>query len=123
MLCFYCVATIFIVLILFFSSLTLLIMGIFAKFAAAIVAIPDPIMGGMTTFLYSSVLVSGLAIVAKVNFNRRNRFIFTASMALGYVNISSCWRFIYILTESTDSVLHWFLPGSHTYLKRTITKV
>ena len=98
-------------------------MGIFAKFAAAIVAIPDPIMGGMTTFLYSSVLVSGLAIVAKVNFNRRNRFIFTASMALGYVNISSCWRFIYILTESTDSVLHWFLPGSHTYLKRTITKV
>ncbi|KAJ5433297.1 uncharacterized protein N7458_012453 [Penicillium daleae] len=62
----------------------LIIAGIFAKFAAAIVAIPNPVMGGMKTFLFSSVVISGQAIVSKVPFNRRNRFILTASMALGY---------------------------------------
>ena len=61
----------------------MIIAGIFSKFAAAIISIPDPVMGGMTTFLFSSVLVSGLAIVNKVSLNRRNRFILTASMALG----------------------------------------
>ncbi|KAF3396199.1 Uric acid-xanthine permease [Penicillium rolfsii] len=62
----------------------LIIAGIFAKFAAAIVAIPNPVMGGMKTFLFASVVISGQAIVSKVPFNRRNRFILTASMALGY---------------------------------------
>jgi len=76
-------ADLFLSFFLFFLSLFLIIAGIFAKFAAAIVAIPDPVMGGMTTFLFSSVLVSGLAIVAKIPFNRRNRFILTASLALG----------------------------------------
>ncbi|GLI79796.1 hypothetical protein PoHVEF18_008137 [Penicillium ochrochloron] len=64
--------------------LILIIAGIFAKFAAAIVAIPNPVMGGMKTFLFASVVISGQAIVSKVPFNRRNRFILTASMALGY---------------------------------------
>ncbi|KAL2862672.1 nucleobase:cation symporter-2 family protein [Aspergillus lucknowensis] len=62
----------------------LIIAGIFAKFAAAIVAIPNPVMGGMKTFLFASVVISGQAIVAKAPFTRRNRFILTASMALGY---------------------------------------
>ncbi|KAL4783716.1 permease family-domain-containing protein [Aspergillus varians] len=64
--------------------LILIVAGIFAKFAAAIVAIPDSVMGGMKTFLFASVVISGQAIVAKAPFNRRNRFILTASMALGY---------------------------------------
>lgn len=33
------------------SSCFLIIMGIFAKFAAALVAIPSAVLGGMTTFL------------------------------------------------------------------------
>lgn len=63
----------------------LVVMGIFAKFAAALVAIPASVIGGMTTFLFTSVAVSGIAIIAKgVPFNRRNRFILTAGLALGY---------------------------------------
>jgi xanthine/uracil permease len=39
----------------------------------------------MTTFHFTSVSVSGTAIIAKgVPFNRRNRFILTAGLALGY---------------------------------------
>ncbi|KAI0179083.1 Xanthine/uracil permease [Hypoxylon sp. FL1284] len=63
----------------------LIIMGIFAKFAAALVAIPSPVLGGMTTFLFCAVAVSGIAIIARgVPFNRRNRFILTAGLAIGY---------------------------------------
>ncbi|KAI6255879.1 hypothetical protein MCOR29_007980 [Pyricularia oryzae] len=69
----------------YFCCLFLIIMGVFAKFAAALVAIPAPVLGGMTTFLFSSVAVSGIAIITKgVPFNRRNRFILTAGLALGY---------------------------------------
>ncbi|XTI94704.1 Xanthine/uracil permease [Cenococcum geophilum] len=62
----------------------LIIMGVFAKFAAALVAIPAPVLGGMTTFLFCAVAVSGMAIVSRVPFTRRTRFILTASLAVGY---------------------------------------
>ncbi|KAK4231929.1 putative uric acid-xanthine permease [Podospora fimiseda] len=63
----------------------LVIMGVFAKFAASLVAIPSPVLGGMTTFLFTAVAVSGMAIITKgMVFNRRNRFILTAGLALGY---------------------------------------
>ncbi|EOO00770.1 putative purine permease protein [Phaeoacremonium minimum UCRPA7] len=63
----------------------LIIMGVFAKFAAALVAIPSAVLGGMTTFLFCAVAVSGIAIITRgVPFNRRNRFILTAGLALGY---------------------------------------
>ncbi|KAL2024986.1 hypothetical protein VTK56DRAFT_3685 [Thermocarpiscus australiensis] len=69
--------------------LFLITMGIFTKFAAALVAIPAPVLGGMTTFLFCSVAVSGMAIVARgvavaVPFTRRSRFILAAGLALGY---------------------------------------
>ncbi|KKZ60373.1 purine permease [[Emmonsia] crescens] len=61
----------------------LVIMGIFSKFAAALVAIPSAVLGGMTTFLFASVVVSGMRIISTINFTRRNRFILTAALALG----------------------------------------
>ncbi|KAG6042106.1 hypothetical protein E4U41_005654 [Claviceps citrina] len=63
----------------------LVVMGIFAKFAAALVAIPSPVLGGMTTFLFTAVAVSGMAIISRgASFDRRTRFILTAGLALGY---------------------------------------
>ncbi|KAI2638411.1 purine permease [Xylaria nigripes] len=63
----------------------LIFMGIFAKLAAILVAIPSAVLGGMTTFLFTSVAVSGIAIISHgVPFTRRNRFILTAGLALGY---------------------------------------
>ncbi|PUU73001.1 permease family-domain-containing protein [Tuber borchii] len=62
----------------------LIIMGIFSKFAASLVAIPSAVLGGMTTFLFCSVAVSGMRITATMPFTRRNRFILTAALALGY---------------------------------------
>lgn len=62
----------------------LLVMGIFAKFAAALVAIPSAVLGGMTTFLFSAVTVSGIRIISTMPFTRRNRFILTAGFTLGF---------------------------------------
>jgi len=59
-------------------------MGIFSKFAASLVAIPSAVLGGMTTFLFCSVAVSGMRITATMPFTRRNRFILTAALSLGY---------------------------------------
>ncbi|CRG86923.1 Purine permease [Talaromyces islandicus] len=78
----------------------LVIMGIFSKFAAALVAIPSPVLGGMTTFLFSSVAVSGLRIIATVPFTRRNRFILTAAFAVGMgATLVPEW-FSYVFTYS-----------------------
>lgn len=63
----------------------LVAMGIFAKLAAALVAIPKPVLGGMTTFLFGAVAVSGIAIMVRgVPFDRRSRFILTTGLSLGF---------------------------------------
>ncbi|KAH8196471.1 hypothetical protein TruAng_009369 [Truncatella angustata] len=82
----------------------LIIMGIFAKFAAALVAIPSSVLGGMTTFLFTSVAVSGIAIITKgVTFNRRNRFILTAGLAIGYGATLVSNYFSSVFTYSGDN--------------------
>lgn len=62
----------------------LLIMGIFSKFAAAIVSIPKAVLGGMTSFLFTSVAVSGMKIICSSEFSRRDRFLLTASLLPGF---------------------------------------
>ncbi|KAI4163271.1 MAG: hypothetical protein LQ342_003006 [Letrouitia transgressa] len=76
----------------------LLIMGIFSKFAAALVAIPSAVLGGMTTFLFSAVAISGIRIISTIHFSRRNRFILTAAMSLGFgATLVPTW-FTYVFT-------------------------
>ncbi|KAG4428543.1 hypothetical protein IFR05_015977, partial [Cadophora sp. M221] len=48
----------------------LTIMGVFSKFAAALVAIPSSVLGGMTTFLFASVAISGISIISAIPFTR-----------------------------------------------------
>ena len=61
----------------------LLIMGIFSKFAAALVAIPSPVLGGMTTFLFGAVATSGIRIMSTIKFTRKDRFVITAALSVG----------------------------------------
>ncbi|KAK5070233.1 hypothetical protein LTS08_007907 [Lithohypha guttulata] len=87
----------------YFCCFFLIISGVFAKFAAALVAIPGPVLGGMTTFLFSAVAVSGIRIISTVPFTRRNRFILTASLALGYgATLVPSW-FHYVFTYEGDN--------------------
>ncbi|EEA21129.1 hypothetical protein TMatcc_001134 [Talaromyces marneffei ATCC 18224] len=81
----------------------LIVMGIFSKFAAALVAIPSSVLGGMTTFLFSSVAISGIRIIAATPFTRRNRFILTAAFAVGMgATLVPTW-FSYVFTYSGNN--------------------
>ncbi|KAF1361064.1 Xanthine/uracil permease [Lizonia empirigonia] len=78
----------------------LIVMGVFSKFAAALVAIPPAVLGGMTTFLFSAVVVSGIAIIGRIPMTRRNRFILTAGFTLGFgATMVPTW-FSYVFTYS-----------------------
>ncbi|KAI5286926.1 hypothetical protein KEM54_006379 [Ascosphaera aggregata] len=81
----------------------LLVMGIFSKIAAAVVSIPKPVLGGMTTFLFSSVAVAGLGVTIRVPLTRRNRFILSASLAVGMgATLDPDW-FSYVFTYNGDN--------------------
>lgn len=57
----------------FAACFFLILMGVFSKFAAALVAIPSAVLGGMTTFLFTSVAVSGIRIISTIDFTRRSK--------------------------------------------------
>lgn len=87
----------------YFCCFWLIVMGVFSKFAAALVSIPASVLGGMTTFLFASVAVSGIRIISTVPFTRRNRFIFTAALAIGYgATLLDDW-FAYVFTYTGDN--------------------
>ncbi|KAG9231730.1 purine permease-like protein [Amylocarpus encephaloides] len=81
----------------------LIIMGVFSKFAAALTSIPSAVIGGMTTFLFASVAVSGIRIISTVPFTRRTRFILTAAMSLGFGAILVPNWFSYVFTYKGDN--------------------
>jgi len=78
----------------------LFIMGLFSKFAAVFVAIPSAVLGGMTTFLFTAVAVSGIRILAICEFSRRNRFIMTCALSVGFGAILIPNWFSYFFTYS-----------------------
>lgn len=69
------------------ASVIIIIMGIFGKFGAVFAAMPSPVLGGMQTFLYSTIAISGLRILATISWTRRNRFILSAALGLGLLDI------------------------------------
>ncbi|ANB14511.1 Uric acid-xanthine permease (UAPA transporter) [Sugiyamaella lignohabitans] len=81
----------------------LIIMGIFSKFAGAIVAIPKPVLGGVTTFLFSSVAVSGIKIISSIPFTRRDRFVLTASLMFGFAALLVPNWFSQVFTYQGDN--------------------
>lgn len=62
----------------------LIFMGIFGKIAGFLTSIPDCVLGGMTIFLFSNVLVSGITLANNCGLHkRRTKFIFALSLAIG----------------------------------------
>ncbi|KAF9953144.1 hypothetical protein BGZ72_005645 [Mortierella alpina] len=67
----------------YMCCLFLVLMGIFSKFGALFLTVPDAVLGGMTTFLFSSVVVSGIRILSFLPWTRRERFIVATALTLG----------------------------------------
>lgn len=61
----------------------LIIFGVLAKVGGWVTTIPDCVLGGMTTFLFANVCVSGIKVISIDGFTRRTRFILAVSIGLG----------------------------------------
>ncbi|OJA13503.1 hypothetical protein AZE42_12433, partial [Rhizopogon vesiculosus] len=61
----------------------LILFGALGKLSGVFLAIPNPVLGGVTTFLFASVVVSGLRVLSFVQYTRRDRFILAAAMSFG----------------------------------------
>ncbi|ORX80856.1 Xanthine/uracil permease [Basidiobolus meristosporus CBS 931.73] len=92
----------------------LIICGMFAKISGAFLAIPSPVMGGMTTLLFSSVATSGIRILAYLDWTRRDRIIVAASLALALgVELVPGW-FSHVLPATTNVALSGFYEALET---------
>ncbi|ODV78220.1 uric acid-xanthine permease [Suhomyces tanzawaensis NRRL Y-17324] len=87
----------------YWCAFFMIIMGIFSKFAAAIVSIPKAVLGGMTSFLYCSVAVSGVKIISTTEFTRRDRFVLTASLLPGFGAVLVSNWFDHVFTYTGDN--------------------
>lgn len=61
----------------------LILFGVIGKISGVFLAIPNPVLGGVTTFLFASVTVSGLRVLAYNKFTRRDRFVLGAALSFG----------------------------------------
>lgn len=61
----------------------LILFGTLGKLSGVFLAIPDPVLGGVTTFLFASVATSGLRVLSFVKWQRRDRFILGAALSFG----------------------------------------
>mmetsp|Transcript_6629 Transcript_6629/g.11971 ORF Transcript_6629/g.11971 Transcript_6629/m.11971 type:complete len:566 (-) Transcript_6629:265-1962(-) len=70
----------------------LILYGIFGKVGAFFTSIPQPVLGGMTTFLFANIAVSGVKVICSKPLTRRIRFILAISLSFGLgVTIWPAW--------------------------------
>jgi uric acid-xanthine permease len=46
-------------------------------------SVPNPVLGGVTTFLFASVIISGVRVLSYNKFTRRDRFVLAAAFSFG----------------------------------------
>ncbi|TFK43972.1 xanthine/uracil permease [Crucibulum laeve] len=74
----------------------LIIFGVIGKISGVFLAIPNSVLGGVTTFLFASVVVSGIRVLAHVRFTRRDRFVLAVALAFGVGNLLKHDTFTYL---------------------------
>ncbi|KAF3040060.1 hypothetical protein E8E12_003175 [Didymella heteroderae] len=76
----------------------LILMGVIAKFGAVFASMPPSVLGGMQVFLYSTIAVAGVRVLALIAWTRRDRFILTVALGIGFMDICQPDWFSSILT-------------------------
>lgn len=62
----------------------LILFGVLGKISGVFLAIPNPVLGGVTTFLFATVATSGIRVLAYNAFTRRDRFVLAAALSFGF---------------------------------------
>jgi len=65
----------------------LILFGVLGKLSGVFLAIPAPVLGGVTTFLFASVTTSGIRVLSQIDFSRRDRFVLAAALSFGVGNL------------------------------------
>ncbi|KAL6159474.1 hypothetical protein ACJQWK_06100 [Exserohilum turcicum] len=65
----------------------LVLMGVVAKFGAVFASMPPSVLGGMQVFLYSTIAVAGIRVLALIAWTRRDRFILAVALGIGFMDI------------------------------------
>ena len=65
----------------------LVLMGVVAKFGAVFASMPPSVLGGMQVFLYSTIAVAGIRVLALISWTRRDRFILAVALGIGFMDI------------------------------------
>ncbi|KAK2465884.1 hypothetical protein APHAL10511_001525 [Amanita phalloides] len=79
-----------------------ILFGILGKLSGVFLAIPNPVLGGVTTFLFASVAVSGVRVISLNGFSRRERFVLGAALSVGFGDLLVPGIFIHLF----DGVKH-----------------
>ncbi|KAL4245118.1 nucleobase:cation symporter-2 (NCS2) family protein [Abortiporus biennis] len=62
----------------------LILYGVLGKISGVFLAIPNPVLGGVTTFLFATVAASGIRVLSYNEFTRRDRFVLAAALSFGF---------------------------------------
>jgi uracil-xanthine permease len=65
----------------------LILMGVIAKFGAVFASMPPSVLGGIQVFLYATIAVAGIRVLALIKWTRHDRFILTVGLGIGFMDI------------------------------------
>lgn len=65
----------------------LILFGVLGKISGVFLSIPNSVLGGVTTFLFATVMTSGIRVLSYITWSRRNRFTLASAMAFGIGNL------------------------------------
>ncbi|TFK59541.1 xanthine/uracil permease [Pluteus cervinus] len=66
-----------------FCCVFLILFGVLGKISGVFLAIPNPVLGGVTSFLFANVAASGVRVLCQLQWTRRERFILAAALSFG----------------------------------------
>lgn len=66
------------------GAIFLVFCGLFPKLAAVISIMPQPVLGGAAVIMFSSIVMSGISLIAKAQLTPRNITIVSSALGLGY---------------------------------------
>lgn len=94
------------------AAVILILMGVFSKIAATFATLPKAVFGGMQTYLYGTIGVAGLKVLSTVNMTRRNRFILSSGLGLGFAGaVIPDWFNSVLAFDNVNLSLSGFLEG------------
>ena len=71
----------------FICASFLILYGVLGKLSGVFLSIPNPVLGGVTTFLFGSVISAGIKVLSYMKFTRKDRFVLAAAASFGFGNM------------------------------------